>query len=350
MKLIQRMFLLFLFSSMLISCWGRSIEPGDVSVSNNLRGAVAEVREIELGGPVAASEAETSGLAWYGDRLILLPQYPQRFAEDGADGAVFYLEKEAILTYLEDTDPAALVPNTMPVYAEGLRAAFSGFEGFESLTFDGSTVYLTVESRPSRGMMGYLVMGKVSVVDGRESLVLDMETAAPIEPQASFSNMTDEAVLVFDGSIFTFYEANGTSVNEQAAAHRFDLGLQPLESYSLTNVPFRLTDVTQANRQGEFWAMNYYYPGDSHLVGDFAQDGFSNLDASERVPAVVERIISLRIKDGEIIAGKQAPISLELMGGDEARNWEGLAQLDSMGFLMITDRYPTTILGYAPIP
>lgn len=33
---------------------------------------------IPLGGPVAARVSEVSGLAWYGNYLILLPQYPER--------------------------------------------------------------------------------------------------------------------------------------------------------------------------------------------------------------------------------------------------------------------------------
>jgi len=39
--------------------------------------------EIDLEGPIASAQAEVSGMAWCGDQLILLPQYPAMYGEDG---------------------------------------------------------------------------------------------------------------------------------------------------------------------------------------------------------------------------------------------------------------------------
>ena len=45
----------------------------------------------------------------------------------------------------------------------------------------------------------------------------------------------------------------------------------------------------------------------------------------------------------------RAPVQLELPGED-ARNWEGIVRLDDVGFLLVTDQYPQTILGFVPVP
>jgi len=34
--------------------------------------------------------------------------------------------------------------------------------------------------------------------------------------------------------------------------------------------------------------------------------------------------------------------------GNDARNWEGIVRLDNRGFLLATDKFPTTILGFVP--
>ena len=36
------------------------------------------VQVIPLTGPIASPDAQISGMAWYGDTLVILPQYPER--------------------------------------------------------------------------------------------------------------------------------------------------------------------------------------------------------------------------------------------------------------------------------
>ena len=61
--------------------------------------AADHVTEIPLSGAVAKPSAEVSGLAWYGDYLILLPQYPD-FANGEWDGAIYALPRANLLAYL----------------------------------------------------------------------------------------------------------------------------------------------------------------------------------------------------------------------------------------------------------
>jgi len=44
------------------------------------------------------------------------------------------------------------------------------------------------------------------------------------------------------------------------------------------------------------------------------------------------------------------PIQLELIDDDHSRNWEGVVRLDGIGFLLMTDTHPETILGFVPAP
>jgi hypothetical protein len=41
------------------------------------------------------------------------------------------------------------------------------------------------------------------------------------------------------------------------------------------------------------------------------------------------------------------PIQLK-MDQVEGRNWEGIVRLDKLGFLVVSDKHPRTILGFVP--
>jgi hypothetical protein len=44
-----------------------------------------------------------------------------------------------------------------------------------------------------------------------------------------------------------------------------------------------------------------------------------------------------------------SPVLLTLVT-DVSRNWEGLAFLEGRGFLLMTDKFPETILAFVPMP
>ena len=68
----------------------------------------APVRLLTIEGPLASPRAEVSGMTWQGDTLVILPQYPDRFADEGMLG-IFALRKQAILEALDADDPAPQV-------------------------------------------------------------------------------------------------------------------------------------------------------------------------------------------------------------------------------------------------
>ena len=79
------------------------------------RPAEAHVQALPLAGPLADASAELSGLARYGDQVVLLPQYPARFG-----GNLFVLSADAIANALRDPAAEPLTPQPLPLDDGGL--------------------------------------------------------------------------------------------------------------------------------------------------------------------------------------------------------------------------------------
>ncbi len=310
--------------------------------------SVKEVKVVEILLPEKISEAqmEFSGLAWYQNKLIMLPQYPDRLKIDGM-GQLYAVEKDEIINYLMNLDQDPLEVSSVPFDDGGLSQSFGKFEGFEGIIFSENKVFLTIETRDGNPMMGYLVSGAVN--GDLESVTLDPTSIIELPPQADFSNASDEAITIFDGKIYTIFEDNGSTQNSYPQVHVFDKNLKRLEELSFPNIEFRVTDATEVEPDGIFWVMNYFYPEDSHLVAD--SDPLAEKYGEGKTHQTsdrVERILQLRIMDNGIILENIAPIQFELLADGESRNWEGLVRLDDLGFIAITDKFPKTILGFCP--
>ncbi len=308
--------------------------------------AVAEqpVQIIPLAGPLAAASAEISGLAWYGDTLLLLPQFPQRF-----NNQLFTLPKAEIVGFLDGTQDGPLTPQPIPLAAPGL-AQLPGYEGLEAIVFDGEQVFVTIETSNGAPMMGYLVNGRIapdlSLID------LDMTNLVEIVPPVPLVNYSDETLLVVNDTVLTIYEANGRNINPAPAAHQFSLEMESLGTLPFPIIEYRVTDATEVDGNGRFWIINYLYPGDISKL-NLAPDAIG--ERYDRGPThaaseTVERLIELQISSNGITLTDTPPIQLELLPNDEARNWEGIARQDDQGFLLATDKFPETILGFIPTP
>ncbi len=298
------------------------------------------VTEIPLTGPIANRSAEVSGLAWYGDWLILLPQYPD--FTSGSDAFLYALAKTDILAFINDgiTPPE---PIQIPFIAPGLDE-IDDYEGFEAIAFDGNTAYLTIEASPREGMRGYLVSGEMA--EDLSKLVVDTTVLTEILPQNDIKNKAEEALFIADGRIVTLYETYGADVTDSPVAHRFDEDLAAVDTIPFPAIEYRLTDATAVDEDGRFWAINYFFPGDIQLIAsdDPIADQYGQGETHQKYP-YVERLVQFQYSDGGIALTNTPPIQIQLIALD-ARNWEGLARLDDLGFLLATDKYPTTILGF----
>ena len=302
------------------------------------------VTEIELDGPITDANAELSGLGWYGDTLILLPQYPDF---SGSETAVYAIPKATIEAYLDGSATNPITPIAIPVIVDDLSDRISRFEGFESIDFIGDEAYLTIEASGG-GMRAYLIKG--AIAPDLSSLTLDASNLTKIDRQAELGNKSDEALLVTDDQIVTFYEANGVEVNESPVAHLFNTDLSEAGTTTFPNIPYRVTDVTRLDENGRFWAINYNFPGTEDVQTDndpLAQtygEGTTHAQSD-----TVERLVEFQYDADGITMIAQAPIQLQLLDSGDSRNWEGIVRLNDQGFLLVTDKFPSTILGFVPI-
>jgi hypothetical protein len=296
-----------------------------------------------LTGPLADAKAEVSGLAWYEDNLVLLPQYPN-FSDEGSDGFLYTLPKAEILAYLDGTSKTELEPKPIKLIAPGLADQIPNFQGFESIGFSGSKVFLTIEAGDGTDMQGYLISGTISA--DLSQLELDTKKLTSIPTQAVSENHTDESILVLEDRVVTFYEVIGEAIVADPVAHVFDFDLNSLGTIPMDNIEYRLTD-TALSSGNEFWGINYFFPGDTDLLPsiDPIADVYGKSNAGFEH---VERLVKFEYSEEGITLAKTAPISLVLT--EDARNWEGLVMLDERGFLLATDKFPTTILGFVPLP
>jgi len=309
--------------------------------------AETQIREIPLTGPLADGDAQISGLTWYGDHLILLPQYPNFFTEEG-DGFLFAIPKSDLMAFLDGTQSDPLTPLQIPFIAPGLQEEIAGFEGYEAIVFVGDEQgFLTIEAETEEGVTGYLVSG--SMASDLSALTLDTTVLAEIEPQSEVGNMSEETMLVTDEGLVTIYEANGTQVNDTPVGHRFSLTLTSTGTISFPQVEYRITDATGLDENNRFWAINYFFPGDEALLPetDPLAEAYGEGPTHSQNEGV-ERLVEFQYSETGITLTDVPPIQLELLAED-LRNWEGLVRLDDLGFLIATDSFPETILGFVPL-
>jgi len=303
------------------------------------------VQPLPLTGPISVPEAEISGMAWYGDNLVILPQYPERFAE-GEVPQIFVLLKSSIVEVLERR-AEELEPIPIPFIAPNFRAEIAGYQGFEAIGFAGNQAFLTIEADTGTETAGYLVRGQV--VGDLQRLQMEADPIVQIPSQSGLGNMAEESLVVTNGSVLTLHEVNGADLNPNPLAHRFSFDLEPLGTVPFPNLEYRVTDATGMDEAGQFWVINYFWEGDLNLKPEadplVQRYGMGQTHAEQET---VERIVALRYDGDQITRINEPPLLLTL--ADDGRNWEAIVHLDDRGFLVMTDRFPETVLAFVEDP
>ena len=342
--------------------------PGPATVTPEQVVIEQPVTPIPLTGPLTRRDAEVSGLAWYGDALIILPQYPDfsgrestAAAEVESDGLLFALSREEIVAFLDGVVAGPLEPRPIPLYAPGLEERIPGYQGYEAIALadggnreDGARVFFTIEAETDRPQ-AYLLAGEIA--PDLSAVTVDVSRWAEIPSQSGLSNQSEEALVVVHTDIetdtlnrvVTIHEANGLIPNPQPMAHIFRADLSVVGTLPFPNIEYRVTDATAVNEENRFWVINYFYPGDHDL--DTADDPLTKRygqGATHARRRTVERLVELQYTETGIVLVERPPLTLEL--GEESRNWEGIARLDGRGFLLMTDKFPSTILVFIAEP
>ncbi|MBN2017838.1 MAG: hypothetical protein JW794_06920 [Candidatus Cloacimonetes bacterium] len=307
-----------------------------------------KVQYITMNGEISEPKAEISGLAWYNDYLILLPQYPHIFPSE-YDGSLFAIPKAKIAEYLNEVPNTPITPMPISLNAPGLKDIIDGYEGFEALAFYGNSVFFTVESSPDK-MMGYLCKGTIS--GDMKTININIDERVELPPRASVGNATDETIIVTPDRVITVYEWNSMVLKNTPYAYVFDHSLNLIDSLTIPYVEYRITDATQLDEDDNFWVINYMWSGDygkNYDPDDPISKSFGKGETHMKYKTV-ERLLEFHYSPKGITLVKQPPIQIELIDDDNSRNWEGIVRYGDEGFIIVTDKFPSTILGFVRRP
>ena len=310
----------------------------------------ARVQLLPLAGPLATPEAEVSGMTWQGDTLVILPQFPDRFADGGMLG-FFALAKSRLLTFLDGGTTDPLNPHQVLCKAPGLAGVVRGFDGLEAMGCIGDRYYMTVEAKDDTMMAGYLVSGHFSVIDNM--VIMDMTRLIPIPMGLNIHNVAEETIVIDGNRVITISEANGLNINPEPKAKVFNTDAEFTGYIPMPQIEYRVTDATALDSEGCFWVINYYYPPERAKLDPAPDPELARFGdpASFDPDNCIERLIELRLTaDDCIVRTQRPPINLELLPDGECRNWEAVVRLDDRGFLLMTDKYPGTLLAFVPLP
>lgn len=303
------------------------------------------IRVIPLAGGPELPDAEISGLAWYGDELVLLPQYPERFGH-----VVFVAARQDLEDVIEERTTEPVRVRRVPLDAPGLVAALPGFDGYEAIAFADDDVYVTVETRqePDR-TVGYLMAGSAAGAGRLERITIDVGRRRRLAAQTDLTNTAYEAITVDDERVLALYETNG-EVNPEPRVLAFDRRLEPLGALPMAALEYRLTDASAVDAGGRFWVTNYHWPGSPWQPGACSLTEQYGRGPSHARCRTVERLVELGTEGDRVAPTGRPPILFELIDDLHARNWEGLVRMSGGGFLVMTDEYPTSILAYVAEP
>jgi hypothetical protein len=321
------------------------------------------VIEIDVKFPGTAESPEMSGLAWYKDYLIILPQFPHLF-KSGYDGKLFAVPKAQILSYLDDkknkeTNPPAIEPQAIDfIIDKELFNQIEDFEGFEAIGFWDNRVFITIEASPPRQMMGYLASGQITTGPNNEMTITISGKLIKIQPQACISNAAYETLVVTKDIVMVFFEGNGININASPLAYVYNHDLQFIHAIAFPHIEYRITDATSLDTSNRFWCINYFWPAakdkNSYCPAEDPIAKAYGEGETHKKAEIVERLVEFEYiepknnKYAKIVLVNSPPIQMELLGADkfDARNWEGLVRLDNHGFLLVTDEHPKTMLGF----
>jgi hypothetical protein len=326
--------------------------------------ADADERAIEvlpLGGPITESWLEISGMAWFGDYLVLLPEtLSLHTAVDKhlipGEQLFYVLTRKEIMDSVEGRTDEPLVPRAIPVYPK-VDERLAGIDGLEAIAFHGDSVFIQVETYQNDDGTNPSVLVRGRIAPDASSIMMYPNNAKAYARPTTDRNASHEAMFVWEDRVYSIYELNSAALMPSAAANAFELNLDQAGFVPFPAIDYRITDVTQPDAEGYFWAINFRYPGSGResekAEGCEALIKRFGVGPSHRRFEQVERLVQLQITESAIVLTDRPPIQLELLhdwkqGG--ARNWEGIVRLEGVGFLIITDRFPSTILALVREP
>lgn len=302
--------------------------------------------DIRLSETASDMNAEYSSLCWYEDNLILLPQYPSYFQSNLEKDVIFMINKDNLSSAISKKGRKVVEPRTIEVVNNESYKLLPGYEGFEGICYDGEYFYLTVEYNSGTNQA---VVIKARLTDDDTKLEILNDQYIILDLPVEIFNASYESIFVYDNYIYVIYEGNGKIINSNPIAKKISLDLQTVEDVSFATIEYRVTDVTAFDETGRGWATNYFWPGDVDLYTpdeDFIPNNFPDENNLEQG---LERIIPLIINttDNKIEYDiSRDPVYIKKEIRSDSFNWEGIVVYNNNSFIIVTDKYPQTVLRY----
>ena len=299
--------------------------------------------EILLTGEATERSLEMSGLAWYNDYLILMPQYVNE-----SKPRFYYLKKSTINDWLNGNKEKPLNPSKIDIIMPDYFNSIKGYQGFEAICFIGNKAYLIIETKNNDLMQSFIVKGSMDIKS--KTLIIDPEKKVEILLPVNIKNMGYESILKYKYRLMVLFEANGINVNSDPKASFYNSSLKQKGHISFPNIEYRITDATELDDQGRFWAINFFWPGEKKRLNPGKDLVLNNTVKGETHQEFehVERLVEFKIDGKNIYKTNSLPIQLKL--NQNSRNWEGVVRMENKGFLMIVDEHPRTILAFIKKP
>lgn len=309
----------------------------------------APVHLIPLEGALSSPKAEVSGMTWYGDLLLILPQYPEKYLSPSGSPSLFALTRSEINDFLDGSSSDPLETRLIPIGGTQGTSQIPGYEGFEAIATDGESVYLSIEANDRGAMHGYLIRGLIAV-DG-SAIDLDPGSLTEIPTPVQIFNAAYETLIASGDQILVLFEANGQDLNPGPSVLQYDSHYSSFAELDFDNIEYRITDSTALDVDDKLWVLNVFMPIEFwyYTNSDPISEKYG-IGNTHSINNHVERLLELKYNKGHITLSGEPPLYLELIDDTNSRNWEAIVRLDERGFLAMTDTYPGTILGFIPFP
>ena len=297
---------------------------------------------LKIGGPMKNSDEEISGMDWYNDNLILLPE--------NLNGYVFAIKKAELDSRIVGNDTTVIFPEQIKLNTPNYKELVPGFDSFEAIAFRGYEVYLTIEIKFADSMSCLLARGHID--EKTLEITVPEQNLTIIDVPKYVDNMSYESLVIDKDRVIALFEANGDSLIKSPFALSINSSGNDIIKYPLSSINYRIADATRIDKNNRFWVINYFFPGDRKVLkpsNDILASKYGNGPSHSRSNRV-ERLVEYEIRNEKVSLTKSAPIEIKLEGEKTSRKWEALARYGNEGFLIATDKYPKphTLLAFLP--
>ena len=262
---------------------------------------------------------------------------------------MFLINKSDLDSRINKTDTSAITPQKIKFKTPDYKKILPGFDSFEAIAFRGYEVYISIEIRFKDDMGCVLARGHID--EETLEITIPEQTLIPFEVPTFVDNMSYESLVIKKNRVYALFEANGDSLIENPYVLSVNVSGKNIKKHPTNSINYRIADATRIDQFNRFWAINYHYPGDKQTLKPSKDLMISKYgegpthSKSERV----ERLVEYKINKNRVVLTGNPHIELELEGEKISRKWEALARYGNKGFLIATDKYPTTILAYVPL-